>query len=163
MYDSVLGRFCKEATALVARQASIGESENWRPSVAPWAGSAGPRPEAGESRPTTRQSKIDSTLARTAGSRFVAFAMIPSTWATALFRRPVFLKVSETEFWDPLDRHFASHNVTSPLVSIEMTSEPLVLTSCPDAPVGMTSRVVTGLLGLVFGLSRRECIARLLR
>jgi hypothetical protein len=37
-----------------ARQSSIGEPENWRPSVAPWAGSASPRPEAGESRPTSR-------------------------------------------------------------------------------------------------------------
>ena len=36
--------------ALVVLQSSIGVSENRRPSVAPWAGSAGPRPEAGESR-----------------------------------------------------------------------------------------------------------------
>jgi hypothetical protein len=40
-----------------ASQSSIGEPENWRPSVAPWAGSAGPRPEAGESRPTSRRSE----------------------------------------------------------------------------------------------------------
>jgi hypothetical protein len=37
-----------------AHQSSIGEPENWRPSVAPWSGSAGPRPEVGESRPTSR-------------------------------------------------------------------------------------------------------------
>jgi hypothetical protein len=45
---------------LVARQSSIGEPGNWRHSVAPWAGSAGTRPEARESRPTTPQSNVDS-------------------------------------------------------------------------------------------------------
>jgi hypothetical protein len=45
-----------------ARQSSIGEPENWRPSVAPWEGSAGPWPKAGEPRQKSRDGL--STLRR---------------------------------------------------------------------------------------------------